>query len=220
MSYCIEVTGIGIYLGFGPQPGNVIRNFVENAHCIIRPTISGDKLFCTSESYTIINLPIGATINDWNVSPALGASLSFSGNNCTVTRIGNFNDEIILTASITTPCGDMVLTRKLWIGIPRIEFVTIKNSVNDDPYFCTSHYDNEFKFNTRGYADTFDMFEVQLLSYPSMTLLHAQNYYGGEGVWDYLPAPGWYIFRARIVDHACGTPSAWGEYEVEFVNCS
>lgn len=219
MSYCINISGVNYHLGFGPQPGNVIRNFVENATCITRPSISGDKLFCVSGIYNLVNLPTGSSINGWSVFPTFGATISSSGNSCTLTRIGSFNEEITLTASVNTPCGNMEITKKVWIGIPRIESVTIRNSVNDDPYFCTSHYDNEFKFHTRDYANTFDLFEVQLLSYPSMTVLHSQNYYGGEGIWNYTPAPGWYIFRARIVDHPCGTPSAWSEYELEFVNC-
>jgi hypothetical protein len=221
MSYCWDkgVYGVQFSLGFGPQPGNVIRNFVENATCITRPSISGDKLFCASGIYNLVNLPTGSSINGWSVFPTFGATISSSGNSCTLTRIGSFNDEITLTASVNTPCGNMEITKKVWIGIPKIESVTFRNSVNDDPYFCTSHYDNEFKFHTRDYANTFDLFEVQLLSYPSMTVLHSQNYYGGEGIWNYTPAPGWYIFRARIVDHPCGTPSAWSEYELEFVNC-
>ena len=34
MSYCNQNVGINFHLGFGPQPGNVIRNEVNNGTCI------------------------------------------------------------------------------------------------------------------------------------------------------------------------------------------
>ncbi|MCL2435600.1 MAG: M12 family metallo-peptidase [Lentimicrobiaceae bacterium] len=36
MSYCHMNVGINFNLGFGPQPGNVIRNRVANANCLLR----------------------------------------------------------------------------------------------------------------------------------------------------------------------------------------
>ena len=35
MSYCHGSVGVGFNLGFGPQPGNVIRNSVDNAACLL-----------------------------------------------------------------------------------------------------------------------------------------------------------------------------------------
>lgn len=188
---------------------------------VVMPIVSGPDLFCTSGVFTVNNLPTGTTISSWNVSPIDSITISGSGNSRTLTKAGTFNDELVLTVTLNTPCGTTDITTKAWVGIPRIDGVDFHNSVNNDSYFCSSHTGNTFKFHTYGnYAGPSDLFEVQLLSYPSMTLLHSQNYYGGEGEWTYTPSPGWYVIRARVIDHACGTAGNWSEYEVEFVDCS
>ncbi|WP_187774770.1 zinc-dependent metalloprotease [Pedobacter sp. BS3] len=66
MSYChLQSVGINFNLGFGSQPGNVIRNSVANANCLCEcahSTISGPSYICDEATYSISNLPTGATV--------------------------------------------------------------------------------------------------------------------------------------------------------------
>ncbi|MPM06753.1 hypothetical protein SDC9_53056 [bioreactor metagenome] len=92
MSYChLQNVGINFNLGFGSQPGNVIRNSVSNAACLI--SLSGTDIIgasCTG-TYTFSNLPSGASFLHWEV----GAGLTIVGSNassCTVQRSNNVDD--------------------------------------------------------------------------------------------------------------------------------
>ena len=182
---------------------------------------TGERVFCSSATYAMTNdLPPGVTVTSWSASPSSGVSISGSGNSRTLTRIGSFNNEVTLRATIANACAEVEVERKVWIGVPAIESVDFRNGSEHQGYFCSSQYGNEFKFSTYGdYATSMDMFEVQLLSYPGMAVLHTQTAVGGEGTLTYTPPPGWYISQARIINHPCGT-GQWVGYEVEFIDCS
>lgn len=92
MSYChLQNIGVNFNLGFGSQPGNVIRNSVSNAACLI--SLLGTDIIgasCTG-TYTFSNLPSGASFVHWEV----GAGLTIVGSNasnCTVQRSNNVDD--------------------------------------------------------------------------------------------------------------------------------
>ncbi|MBC7653263.1 MAG: S8 family peptidase [Oligoflexus sp.] len=72
--------------------------------------ISGPAQFCTSASYTIPNLPIGATVN-WSVSGTLNISGSNTANPVTITK--NANGAGTLTASITSSCGTFNVSKDI-----------------------------------------------------------------------------------------------------------
>lgn len=219
MSYCTNSVGVNLALGFGTQPGNVIRNFIDNASCIISKVISGPNMFCDSASFTAINLPAGGVVESWEVFPDIHVTLTEHGNSCTVTRVLPTNSEITLTAHLNVGCRNYKNTKKVWIGVPVIDFLEPHNSANDHPYFCVSHGGNSFELITYGGYGTGSVCEIQLLSYPSLTLLYTQIS-GLSGPWTFIPAAGWYVFKARIINHACGLLGDWAEFEVEFVDCS
>lgn len=75
----------------------------------VSPTISGANTFCTSSTYTLNNVPVGATVS-WTATP--GVSLSTSGNNVTVSRTGTAYLNTTLTANITSACGATVTRSK------------------------------------------------------------------------------------------------------------
>lgn len=52
MSYCHFTVGINFNLGFGPQPGNVIRNTVANANCL-----EGDCVICDLTITNVVSSP-------------------------------------------------------------------------------------------------------------------------------------------------------------------
>ena len=69
MSYCDHMDSesyVNFNLGFGPQPGNVIRNSVNSASCLSSYSIqfTGSSIVCgqNSYTYTIQNLPPNTTI--------------------------------------------------------------------------------------------------------------------------------------------------------------
>lgn len=64
--------------------------------------ISGPSSFCTSATYSISNVPPGATVS-WSASPAGIVTLSSNGTQDTATRVsdGTFN----LTATVATACS-------------------------------------------------------------------------------------------------------------------
>ena len=93
-----------------------------NAHVAVQmalPAITGPDLLCTSGTYSITNLPTGATVTGWSASPAGAVTLSGSGNSRTVTRAGNFSGAVTLTVSVTTSsCGSFNVQREIWAGVP------------------------------------------------------------------------------------------------------
>ncbi|MDR0438280.1 MAG: T9SS type A sorting domain-containing protein, partial [Bacteroidales bacterium] len=67
-------------LGFGPQPGNLIRDRVRNAACIL--SFSGPDVLCSSGDFTISN----DVVEQWNVSNGFGITFS-DATSATVTVI-------------------------------------------------------------------------------------------------------------------------------------
>jgi len=102
MSYCHNQPSVGINfnLGFGPQPGNVIRNTVKSAGCL-PPffSINGPNEFCSSGTFSLNNVPTGATVS-WSVTPSGIVNLFPSGNSLNLTRITDGDISIYATITI------------------------------------------------------------------------------------------------------------------------
>jgi hypothetical protein len=114
MSYCHQQSvGINFNLGFGLQPGNVIRNSVANASCLI--SLTGSDLICSGspQTFTVFNAPAGFT---WNKSSNLnlsgsGASVSVSATSSSVSAVG----------WVSINQGGRELARlNVWVGPPVI----------------------------------------------------------------------------------------------------
>ena len=79
MSYChLQSVGINFNLGFGPQPGNVIRNSVNNASCL--QPCSTDVYF-TNQTVTTNTTVNSCIINVQNVTVIYGAKLTLDATN-------------------------------------------------------------------------------------------------------------------------------------------
>jgi len=76
------------------------------------PTLSGPSQICSQGTYTINNLPAGATVA-WSATPANIISYSPTGNPITVTKTGN--GKITLTATINS---NFTLQMPVSIGAP------------------------------------------------------------------------------------------------------
>jgi hypothetical protein len=115
MSYCHNnAVGINFNLGFGTQPGNVIRNSVQNANCLSFAAISGADCFCNSSYATVTAL-----------SPPSGYTWTYSSNLTPGTTSGNSRTFTKNTSSdwasgwIALNLGSTELVRKdAWLGIP------------------------------------------------------------------------------------------------------
>lgn len=78
--------------------------------------ITGPDLLCTSDTYTVTNLPAGATVTGWSVSPTGAVWFSGTGNSRTVTRSTPYNGFVTLSTTIATACGTMIVNKRLYAG--------------------------------------------------------------------------------------------------------
>lgn len=120
MSYChLQSVGINFNLGFGTQPGNVIRNNVASSACLCECgfSITGPSTLCDSETYTVSGLPTGATVTGWSVNPSGGVTLSGSGNSRTVTRVGTYAGTVTLNVTVTGSCGSVTVSKEIQVGM-------------------------------------------------------------------------------------------------------
>ncbi|MEB2778108.1 zinc-dependent metalloprotease [Algoriphagus sp. D3-2-R+10] len=137
MSYChFDDVGINFSLGFGPQPGNVIRNSVANATCLcdcVNSSISGPNILCSSTNFNLLNPPTGNSIL-WSVSPSNMFTGSTSGNGSTANLNPNSASRglAILTFTVVTSCGNVEIKKPMWVGKASVQIL--------GPY--------EFQFNT------------------------------------------------------------------------
>jgi len=91
MSYCHNLpftVGINFNLGFGPQPGNVIRDRVNNATCLMPPCSNPINFTNQTVTQGIIVKHCG-TVNAQNVNVQNGGSLTLEGSTVNIT--GDFN---------------------------------------------------------------------------------------------------------------------------------
>lgn len=107
------------------DPGNTNA---MTTNTIAIANIIGPSLLCTSETYTITNVPSGATVTGWSAAPTGAASFSGSGNSRSITRVGDFCGEVTITVTLSTDCGNIEVERKIWVGPPLIEDIGYPSS--------------------------------------------------------------------------------------------
>ncbi|MCE2733428.1 MAG: T9SS type A sorting domain-containing protein [Chryseotalea sp.] len=98
------------------DPGNT-GAMTTNSRNIFVPEIIGNSIICTSQTYQIDNLPPGATVNwssTWNSAPyPTLMQNSPLPNQCTINNTYQYPSSTTLTATITTTCGTIVLTKEI-----------------------------------------------------------------------------------------------------------
>jgi len=192
MSYCHQNVGINFNLGFGPQPGNVIRNRVSNASClsyfITGPDVIGASCQAT---YTISNLPPGATYVRWEVGAGISI-VSSNSSSCTVQRTISINDPQYAEVRYvyTYSSQQFIVSKNLVARIAPVFGWTTPASGSGYSYYLTA----EIPLNQRSFVLNYE-WEVTL-SYGS-TLL----YYGETTSMPVdFTSPGTYPVRLRIRD--------------------
>lgn len=103
---------------FTPMQIARMHTAIDNSTLLqtVMPSITGSDQLCTSETYTVENLPTGATVSSWSATPSHAVSFSGTGSSRTVSRSGSFHGMVRITASIATPCGNVAVSKEIWAG--------------------------------------------------------------------------------------------------------
>ncbi|MBK0383940.1 S8 family serine peptidase [Pedobacter sp. SD-b] len=101
----------------------------------INQPISGVSSICeVSGNYEIADLPAGVIVN-WSIT-GNATTLSQTNNIATLTKI---NDGFVtLTATINTPCGTVIRTKEITVGIPYFNSVVLASSTGPSNYFIAT----------------------------------------------------------------------------------
>ncbi len=94
------------------SPNQVPYSHPDRRKYYAKPYISGISLICNQSTYSINNLPTGATVT-WSSSPNNLISHSTSGHPITVTKTGN--GQVTLTALINQ---GITISKNIWLGSP------------------------------------------------------------------------------------------------------
>lgn len=188
-------------------------------------SITGADFLCTTSNYTV---PAGGASYNWTIT--LGADLvSLSANgtaNISVTAFPNVSGQVILSLIMGGNCGNLTLTKTIWVGVPQITGLICPNdSTICSGTFCQQElglpsFDltNSLEANVMGMTTT-EMWEktnwewerintnIVIAQNTQGNLIYvAPNYIGQTGV------------RVRAKNN-CGW-SEWSELYFEVVNCS
>lgn len=178
----------------------------------VTPSIGGNSTLCSTGSYSIdVCKPVNSI--QWSVTPSYVASVSGSGTNITLNK--QYDGTITLSATINF-CGyTKTISKEIIVGFPQVDIVNFSNSYNSESYFCSSHVGNKFTIYNEGGQFSYD---VRLLQWPSLNVVHTQTGLTGENTLNYIAQPGWYVLEVRPVTN-CGAGN-WVGFEVESVDCS
>lgn len=91
------------YNPYTPYYSGSVKYYVKT------PTISGPAQFCPTETYTISNLPAGATIS-WSTTGGITVPANSTGSSVTATAVSGSG---ILTANISSACGTIQVVKSL-----------------------------------------------------------------------------------------------------------
>ncbi len=95
--------------------GTVIANLAQPV-TICQPSLSGPSVVCDQATYTVENLPPGATVQ-WSAGNSL-TLVSQQGNTATFTRNGTSSGVNALHANIVINNTIIPINRQIWIGKP------------------------------------------------------------------------------------------------------
>lgn len=129
MSYCQhQPVGINFNLGFGLQPGNVIRNKIYNASGLNSVQINGPTLVNnTGATYTLT----GATASSWQC----GANVQLiSSNSNSATFKSTGTSESWISVTLNTGVVGPTIIHKVWSGKPIIERIDGPNRTPNGQY--------------------------------------------------------------------------------------
>lgn len=157
--------------------------------------ISGSYHVCSTETYTIPNLPSGAIVH-WSVSNSKLSLVSGQGTG-TATFQKNSNGECVIAATIVIGTSTLTLTKNVWAGSPTAPTVT------GWPHTNLFMENIEYDFIAHGNS------QAQILEYQWTVIKGATLISGGNSTnaTFLMNSPGPVSIRVRA-RNACG----WGPY--------
>lgn len=191
-TFVYEVWSVnGQYLGFWPKAANAVV-FQYTVLGVLSPVINGDNIFCsTSNSYTLSNLPGGASVT-WQTSPA-GIAVPNSPNSVSTTLTKQSNGQIALQATVSTGCGGSPFTvsKNVEVGIP-----ASPQYILNTPDVCP-----QWRFNTNPAASSYTWsfyrqpYSNNLQTFPNSGAVRKLNLNQGNGTYSI----------GVTADNACGS---------------
>lgn len=183
-----------------------------------------------TRTFSVANIS-GATYT-WSVNGSVLSIVSGQGTHqLTVQRNGSNSGLGWVEVEISTPCSSLPATSKrvqFDVGFPVIDCIAFFNTFEPDNmlcppdggvgYLCTTHTGNgiEIKTNSLHYQ-----YEIQIRSYPSLTVLYTQTTTTTRVQLVYTPTmPGWYNIRVRAINNTNCGPGPWYEDDIEYKDCN
>ncbi|MEQ7799738.1 T9SS type A sorting domain-containing protein [Pedobacter sp. ASV1-7] len=209
-------------------PGCPTMNFPFSV--IIEPAvISGPTTICGEGTYSVSNLPIGATVT-WEINEAFTEIIASNTNEITLSTVGYEGGVFIIKAIISTSCGNYELQTTITSGIPY--------SVTAEVY-CEDGcgFENQLCVDDRPYAEFNNIITYQVNETPIFPLtLHYKfspdsgyGFYTGSKLltstsgYIILPRsfePGFYGINVWVTGGPCNAASEPWEIGIMAVNCN
>lgn len=111
-------------------------SWIQNITGVYRPAIAGPDAFCNSATYTVNDLPAGASVI-WSASPSYFASLSTSGNSAILTNL--FGGELVLTANISLGSWSTSVSKSVFSEAALNSSMTCSYAFINGLDFCNSY---------------------------------------------------------------------------------
>lgn len=180
--------------------------------------IDGPDTFCSSETYNLIDIPLGLDI-EWEASGQISIPQNSSGYSIVATAAGNGDGT--LTAVITNPNngGDILITKNVTVGYPSITaegyyynssptyplnpYISIYNNpINEIPASVTA----EFSFDgaTSSHAEIISQSDFSITWGEASGPSNASFYFDFYGVDPVNPQQQWIVWRVTA-ESPCGT---------------
>ena len=108
-------------------PSSYLPNLTLTYYKRNLPSISGPSLVCTSNrTFTVQNVPQGVNVT-WSVSPASLFAVDTGTGNSFATRaaFSSSSGQGTVTATLQGPCGNIELTKDVWMGKPDWEDISV-----------------------------------------------------------------------------------------------
>lgn len=146
-----KVPGYTYNFGAGENPSLSWHNHVGygklNAYKALLETIKdivqGPSLLCSTNSFTVQNLPGGSSVSSWSVTPSrlFSGSTSGTSSSATLTPNATSSGQATITFVVNTSCGVLNIPKTFWVGKPATPGA-ITGNTNPGPGSITPYYIN------------------------------------------------------------------------------
>lgn len=121
--------------------------------CAANPSLSGPNAICAAGStFSINDLPAGTTVA-WQLATTASVSATTgTGPSFTVNFTGSTVGEGLLTATISSKCGELSFTKSLSIGPPPKPILVMdsQDNCNHIAYFHVENYSRAYTYSSQG----------------------------------------------------------------------